>query len=174
MPLQALLGMILAGGSVVTIDGLSARTPAEWQEAKVTSPMRVKQFTLPRTAGDKADAELIIFFFGPGGGGDAESNVARWKSMFEPPAGKSIEAVTKVQTFKVGKVLVTYLDVSGTYLFKVRPVDPSLTAEKRPGHRMIGVVFESPQGPYFMRLVGPEKTVTHYKGGFDAWLKSFK
>ena len=46
--------------------------------------------------------------------------------------------------------------------------------ELRPDHRMIGVVFASPQGPYFMRFVGPEKTVDKNKKDFDKWLKGFK
>jgi hypothetical protein len=163
------------GGASITIDGLSSRPPAEWKEQPTTSPMRFKQFELPRVKGDDRDAELAIFFFGAGQGGDAEANVARWKTLFEPPAGKSIDEVTKVTTYKVGPVKVTHVDItSGTYLFKARPVDPALPGERRPGHRMFGVVWESKNGPYFMRLVGPEKTVAHYKPGFDAWLKAFK
>ena len=171
---NAVFALALAAGSVVTMDGLSSRAPEAWKEAPAAGPMRFKQFTLPHVAGDSRDADLIIFFFGPGGGGDAEANVARWKTQFEPPAGKRIDEVSRVETFKVGAVKVTYFDVSGTYLFKARPMDPPESVEKRPGHRMIGVVFESPKGPYFMRLVGPGKTVAHYKPGFDAWLKAFK
>jgi len=170
---NALFLLVLAG-PVVTIDGLSSRAPESWKESPAGGPMRVRQFTLPRVAGESRDAELIVFFFGTGGGGDAESNVARWKTLFEPPAGKTIDQVSKVETFKVGAVKVTTFDVTGTFLFRARPMDPPQSAEKRPGHRMIGVVFESPKGPYFMRLVGPEKTVTHYKPGFDTWLKAFK
>jgi hypothetical protein len=49
------------------------------------------------------------------------------------------------------------------------PVD-----EKRPEHRMLAVVWQSKNGPYFMRLVGPRKTVERYKPGFDAWLRRFR
>jgi hypothetical protein len=152
---------------VVTLDGLSSPAPADWKEQPVSGPMRVKHFIVPRVAGDTRDAEVIVFYFGAGQGGDPEQNVARWRSMFDPPGGK-------VETFKVGAVKTTVLDVSGTYLFKARPVDPSLEAERRPDHRMIGVVFETPNGPYFIRFVGPQKTVAKHKPAFDAWLKGFK
>lgn len=153
--------LVLALLAPLTIDGLSATPPGDWKSETPTSSMRKAQFSI-------GDAELAIFFFGEGQGGDAEANVERWKTLFEnakPP---------KVTNFKVKDVKVTYFDISGTYLFKARPVDPNLTAEKRPNHRMLAVVWESPHGPYFMRFVGPEKTVSKHKAAFDAWLKSFK
>jgi hypothetical protein len=162
----------LAQGTAVSLDGLSSRAPAEWKEVPSTSQMRYKQFTVPKVGDDKADAELIIFYFGPGGGGGVAENIKRWKGMFQPPAGKQIDDVAKVEEVKVGNVKATVLDDQGTYLFKAKPIDPQ--AEPRPNHRMIAVVFESPKGPYFIRLVGPEKTVTHHKKSFDEWLKNFK
>jgi hypothetical protein len=159
-------------GNVVSLDGLSSRTPADWKEVATTSQMRYKQFAVPRVGDDKADAELIIFYFGPGGGGTAADNIQRWKGMFQPPQGKSIDDAARVEEFKVGNVKVTYLDIQGTYLFKAKPIDTK--AEPRANHRMLAIIFESPKGPYFIRLVGPEKTVAHHKKGFDEWLRNFK
>jgi hypothetical protein len=164
-------------GTKVTIDGLTSVTPAEWKEEEppaVSKKFRFKQFKLPKTGEDKQDAEFIIFFFGEGSGGSAADNVKRWKSVFMPPKGKKIDDVAKVEKMKVGKVPVTYLDVSGTYKFKKAPFDPDSKTEFRKDYRMIGVVFESEKGPYFFRLVGPAKTIAHYKKGFDTFLKSFK
>jgi hypothetical protein len=39
---------------------------------------------------------------------------------------------------------------------------------------MIGVIFASPKGPYYMRLVGPEKTVAQHESAFAAWLRAFR
>jgi hypothetical protein len=160
--------------TVVEIDGLKSATPADWKPEEVTRQFRIHQFRIPHVADDKTDAELVIFFFGPGGGGSADANVKRWKSMFVPPEGKKIDDVAKVETFKIGDVQVTYLDVQGTYKFKERPFDPASKEELRPDHRLLGVVFESPQGPYFFRLVGPSKTVAQNKKAFEDWLKAFK
>ncbi len=154
-------------GTLVTIDGLSSRTPADWKEGEASSQFRFKQFTLPKAGDDKADAELIIFFFGPGGGGGVDANVKRWQGMFE-------NAKSDKQELKIGEVKATYVDLAGTYLLKKRPADPNERPTPMAGYRMLAVVFESPKGPYFFRLVGPEKTVTHHKKGFDEWLKSFK
>lgn len=159
---------------VVTLDGLHSRTPADWIEEKPSSRFRIKQFRLPAIGDDKDNAEMVIFSFGPGGGGSPRDNINRWKGLFVPPEGKKIDEVAKVEESKVSDVAVTYLDIHGTYLFKDRPFDPKSTTSRRPNYRMFGVIFESKNGPYFMRLVGPAETVAHYKKGFDDWLKSFK
>jgi hypothetical protein len=165
------LAATLAAGTPVTIDGLTSTAPEAWKETPTTSKMRWKQFTIPRAPGDQFDGELVIFFFGPGQGGDADANITRWKGMFTPPEGKKMEDVSKVDTITVGEVKATLLDVRGTYTpsqMMGPPQDP------RPNHRMIGVVFASPQGPYFMRFVGPERTIERHKAGFDKWLRGFK
>jgi hypothetical protein len=160
--------------AVVEIDGLKSSVPADWKPKEATAQFRVYHFRIPNVADDKTDAELIIFFFGTGGGGPADANVKRWKGFFIPPEGKKIDDVAKVESFKVGDVNVTYLDVEGTYKFKERPFDPSAKEELRPDYRLLGVVFQSPKGPYFFRLVGPTKTVTHNKKAFEDWVKGFK
>jgi hypothetical protein len=174
---QALLAVlpVVAGpapAAPVTLDGLKSTPPVAWKAVETTSPMRFRQWSVPRADGDANDAEVVIFFFGPGQGGDAAANIDRWKKMFEPPAGKQIDEVSKVETLKIGKVAATVLDVRGTYLYKPAPMAPQ--SEKRPNHRMLSVVFESPQGPYFIRFVGPEKTIERNKKDFDKWLKAFK
>jgi hypothetical protein len=163
-------------GTVVKLDGLASTAPAEWkaeEPSAIAKRFRHKQFRLPKVKGDKRDAEMIIFYF-QGGGGSVKENVQRWKGMFNPPRGKEIDDVAKVATMKVSDVPVTYLDIHGTYKFKKAPFVPDAKAELLPDYRMVGVVFESKNGPYFFRLVGPAKTVAHYKKGFDHFLKSFK
>ena len=161
-------------GTAVSIDGLESRAPAAWLEEESTSKMRFKQFRLPAADKDKENGELIIFFFGPGGGGSVNDNVKRWKGFFVAPEGKSADDISKVDKFKVGDVEVTYLDIQGTYLYKAQPFNPNAQTTKKPDYRMLGVVFECKQGPYFMRVVGPAATVKHHKAGFDDWLKAFK
>src|SRR5271170_4195424 len=91
-------------GTVVKLDGLSSTAPASWKAGSPTSEMRMYQFVLPKADGDPLDAELIVFFFGKGGGGGIDANVQRWKEKFLPPEGKKIDDVTKVDKFKVGTV----------------------------------------------------------------------
>jgi hypothetical protein len=158
----------LRAGEVVEIDGLKSKAPDSWKKAAPANAMQYAVFNLPKADGDADDASLIIYFFGPGQGGTPEANVKRWKDQFKAPAGEK----AKVEKFKVGDVETTVVDVAGTWLFRPRPGDPNVT--EKPDHRLIGVVFASPKGPYFFRLVGPAKTVEKHHGDFMGWVKNFK
>jgi hypothetical protein len=158
-----------AGGTVVTLDGLSAKTPADWKEGEATK-LRFKVFSLPGK--DAGDAELVIFYFGEGGGGGTKANIERWKQMFRPPTGKDIDDVSKVTETKAGSVDVVRFEVTGTYLYKPNPMAEKV--EPRKDHKMVAIIYQSPKGPYFIRLVGPETTVNAHLKGFDSWLNSFK
>jgi hypothetical protein len=155
-------------GVEITLDGLTSKTPADWEEVKTNKPFRKKEFNVPGPEGAKP-AELVIF---EGVGGGLDANIQRWKGQFKPPAGTTIDEATKIDKLEAGKVKMTYVDITGTYLFKTNPMAPK--AEERPEHRMLMVAFEGPQDLYFVRLVGPEKTVSGQKKAFDEWLKNFK
>jgi hypothetical protein len=158
-------------GAVVDLDGLKSAAPSGWKEESPSNQMRLAQFKLPKANGDSHDAELIIF---KNAGGSVRDNVTRWKGMFTPPDGKSVDDVAKVAEIKIGGRDATLLDVHGTYTYKMRPFDPSDRGEKRPDYRMLAVQFQGPTNLYHIRLVGPAKTIEHYKAGFDEWLKNFK
>jgi hypothetical protein len=169
------IGQAAAGdkGTRVELDGLKSTTPASWKKPeKPSSKLRAHEFFIPKADGDKEDAELAIFFFGAGSGGSVEENLKRWKGMMAPPMGKTIDDVSKVDKFKVGKVDITYLDISGTYLFK--PFGPNTKVTPKENYRFIGAIFDSENGPYFIRLTGPARTMEQNKKAFDDWLKGFK
>ncbi len=156
----------------VDLGGFKSAAPADWQPMKTTSEMRAYQFKVPAKQGNK-NAELTIFHF-RGGAGSADANVRRWKGLFQPPEGKTIDEVAKTHTLKLaeGKVKGTYLDIHGTYHTPV--FGPGQKSEALPHTRMLAVVFETDNGPYYIRLVGPEKTVAAHKKEFDHWLHAFK
>lgn len=158
----------------VTLDKMTSKTPASWKAEAPGNKFRAYQFSIPKAKGDDDNAELVIFFFGPGGGGGVAENLKRWKETFEPPAGKSIDDVSKVETIKLPKAELTYLDVSGTLLEKFPPFDPKAKTVRKANFRRLAVVFDSENGPYFIRLTGPAETIAANKGDFDAWLKNFK
>jgi hypothetical protein len=161
------------GGTVVKLGGMSSKTPATWKEEKPATAMRVNQFRLAKADGDAEDAELIIFFF-PGGAGSAVANIKRWQEMFVPPAGKTIDDVSKIEKFKVGNANVSYLDVRGMFNFKSPPNDPKAKTEKKTDFRRFGVIFEVGGDQYFLTCTGPARTMEQHKKSFDEWLKNFK
>jgi hypothetical protein len=179
MGVVALLGaldVVAAGGKGGTVDlgGYKAEAPANWKKEQPGNKFRAYQFEVPPTGGDKDAGEVVIFHF-QGGGGSAKDNIARWKSQFAAPQGKSIDDVAQVSEFAVNGVPVNYLDVAGTYLVKNPPFAPNAKVERKENYRMLAAYFDTPQeGPYFIRFVGPAKTVSEGKQAFDQWLKSFK
>jgi len=44
----------------------------------------------------------------------------------------------------------------------------------KPHFRLRAGVVETPKGPYFIKLTGPEKTVTKWDRAFDQFVSSFK
>ncbi len=161
-------------GTVTELGGLKSTAPKSWKQQPAATAERVYQFEIPRADGDRYDGQLLIFYFGPAGGGGVKANLERWKGMIKPAEGAKDEDTYKVSEFKVGQVQVTQLEATGTYIFKRRPFDPNEKGEARPDYKFIGVIFESPNGPFFIRMVGPKKTIDSHRAGFDEWLKSFK
>src|SRR5262245_5973183 len=94
----ALSGRADDKGTPVELDGLKSTAPANWKKEEPRNPpgmqSRVYQFKIPKAGDDKDDAELIVFYFGPAGGGSAEDNIKRWKGFFTPPDGKKIDDVS--------------------------------------------------------------------------------
>jgi hypothetical protein len=156
-------------GTVVELDSLKSKTPGDWKEEKPSSSLRKSQFRLPKVDGDPGDAELAIFEFDKASGG-VDANLERWKKKFTTVDGKAVDK-SKVDRFKVSNFPVTYLDISGTYLFQPPKSDKY---EKRADHRMLGVILEGANHTYFLTLIGPARTVEQHKKGFDDWLKNFK
>lgn len=156
---------------VINLDGLKSAAPSEWKQEAPSNQMRLAQFKLPGDKAKAGDAELVIF---KNAGGNVRDNIKRWKGQFVAPEGKTIDDVSKVEEMKIGGRQATLLDIHGTYLFKTRPFDPADHGEKRPDYRMLAIQFNGPQNLYHIRLVGPAKTVEHYKQGFEEWLKNFK
>jgi|SoiMethySBSTD1v2_1073268.scaffolds.fasta_scaffold36047_3 hypothetical protein len=159
------LATAVAAAEPVEIDNLRSETPESWKAQPVTG-MRKFQFRLPPEPDDPHPTELIVFFFGKGQGGAPSDNIARWKGMFE-------KGEPKVTEETIAGAKATIVEISGTYLFRERPMDPG-PPTPRPGQRMIGVHFATPGGPYFMRLVGPDATVSKHKKAFLEFLRGFK
>lgn len=158
-------------GAVVDLDGLKSTTPGDWKEEAAANKMRYMQFRLPKKGDDKEDAELVIF---KGLGGGSKANIDRWKGMFIPPEGKTIDDVAKVQEIKIGDRPAAYLDIQGTYEFSAQPFNPRSKKEKKPNYRMLAIYYDGADNPYQIKLTGPAKTVEAYKKGFDEWVKNFK
>ena len=149
---------------------LRYKVPAGWVDEERSSSMRVAQFKLPRTAADTEDASLILYYFGKGQGGTASANVERWASQMQQPDGS--KAKITEDSFTANGLKITTVDGAGTYVAETAPGSGKFL--NKPGFRLRAAVIETPNGSYYVKLVGPEKTVTHWNDSFVSYLKSFE
>jgi len=166
-----LLTLIVATGLLNTAfqkSSLKFTVPAGWIDEERTSSMRVAQYRLPKAATDTEDASLVLYYFGQGQGGSATANVERWVSQMKQAEGSS----AKQESLEVNGLKVTTVDVSGTYVAETAP--GSGTFHNKPGYRLRAAVVETPNGSYYVKLVGPEKTVAQWNESFLSYIKSFE
>lgn len=144
--------------------------PSGWLEQTPRSRMRRAQFALPRAGGDSEDGELTVFYFGMGQGGSTDANISRWIGQVGQPDGSSSRDKAKIRQSQVSGFRMTEVDVSGTLKASNMPGAPQRPA--RAGYRLLGAVLEGPQGPWFFKLVGPEKTISRWADSFRQFIAS--
>jgi hypothetical protein len=166
----ALLTLIVLVGlnAAFQKNSLKFTVPAGWIEEERTSSMRVAQYRLPKAATDSEDASLVLYYFGQGQGGSATANIERWISQMKQAEGSS----PKQESLEVNGLKVTTVDVAGTYVAETAP--GSGTFNNKPSYRLRAAVVETPNGNYYVKLVGPEKTVTQWNDSFLSYIKSFE
>jgi hypothetical protein len=136
--------------------------PKAWQSQPPSSGMRLAQATIPGAAGP---ADLAVFYFGPGGGGPVDANIARWVGQMEGTAKPTPE------TFETNGYKVTWVDVKGTLKPSGMGMGPSTAV---PDARLFGAVVEGPGGPWFFKAQGPDSTLGPQRDAFVALLKSVR
>jgi hypothetical protein len=64
------------------------------------------------------------------------------------------------------------VDLAGTYVAEVTP--GSSDRFNKPGFRLRAAVVETPDGPYYVKVVGPQATVTKWDASLQSFLKSMR
>ena len=165
----ALVAGLLVASPAAAQGSLQFDTPVGWTQVDTSSPMRVAEFSLPRTVGDIEDAELVVYYFG-GDGGTVEANLQRWTNQMRQEDGQPSSDVATTTRFEVSNLTVTMLDVPGIYAAEVQP-GSGMRYYKR-GYRLKAAVVETPSGPYFFKLTGPGRTVVSWESDFATLVES--
>lgn len=137
--------------------GLRFSPHPEWKSSPPSNQMRKAQYALP---GDAGDAELVLFFFGTGSGGNTQMNLERWASQM----GATMEQA-EVSEQESNGCKISTMAVSGAYSGMGQ-------GEGMANFRMIASVIEGEGGPWFFKLVGPEATVLTWTDAYNAMLSS--
>lgn len=139
--------------------------------------MRVAEYRLPKAEGDSADAILVLYYFGPGQGGPAEANIDRWINQMQQPDGRPSKERAKTETLTVNNLPVTTVDVLGTYNGGMAAPGGGMsaaTAGDMSNYRLRAAIIETPKGSYFVKLTGPQKTVSRWDQAYTDYIKSFE
>jgi hypothetical protein len=151
---------------------LKFSAPAGWVEEKSSSASRIAQYKLPKVAEDTEDASAILYFFGQGQGGGTAANIERWVNQMQQSDGSPSKEKAKEDTVTVNGLKVTTVDVTGTYTAEMAP--GSGTFHNNSNYRLRAAVIETPKGSYYLKLVGPEKTVAKWDSSVTEFIKSME
>lgn len=147
---------------------LTWKSPAGWTEETPSSSMRRAQYRIPGPGGP---GELAVFYFGPGQGGDAQANAARWAAQFRRPDGRPAGEAAKTREVKVGGIRVTLVEVTGTY---VGGMGSGPSGTERPNYMLLGAIAQGPDANWFFRATGPQPTLEAQRTAFDELVRSIR
>ncbi len=165
-------GMEMNGGpGALDLEAMMAGLPEGWSKSEPTSSMRVAQIAIAPVKGDAA-AEIAIFHF-PGSGGSAAANIERWQNQYTGPKGQPGSEVARTDTAMVNLLTVITTDVSGTQLAQGAMMGSAATKDL-PNYRMIASVIETPSGNWFIKAVGPQKTIAANEAKIRGFIKRAK
>ena len=153
------------------LDAMLSDLPDGWTRSEPTSSMRLAQISLAPAKGDKDPADLAVSHF-PGSGGSSSANIVRWQNQFKGPKGEPGPEVAKTDTTMVGLLTVITTDVTGTQLAQGGMMGGS--TREVPNSRMIASVIETPSGNWFIKVVGPAKTVAAHETKVRDFVKRAK
>jgi len=145
--------------------------PEGWTSKPLSSKMRLADFVLPKAEGDAEDATLVVTFFG-GQGGTVQANFDRWLTQMDQPDGRASKDVAKSSVLKTHDLTLSIMDLPGTFVAEKAP--GSTEHFNKPGFHLRAAVIEGQGGPYFVRLVGPAKTVAKWDTAVQAFFKSLR
>lgn len=144
--------------------------PGSWVAKKPKTSIVETEFEVPAVEGDEAPGRVTVM----GAGGSVEANIDRWKAQFTPPEGAEEKDAAKVEKKKIAGQQVHLVDISGNYVDKAPFQAQGVLREN---YRMLAAIIETSQGGkrtgnYFIKFIGPAKTVADNAEGFQQMIES--
>jgi hypothetical protein len=93
--------------------------------------------------------------------GDLVENVNRWRAQIGLPKATPAQVERDVKSIKVAGHPASYVDLANP-------------GSKMPKNHILGVIVETGQQTWFIKMTGPTELVSGQKVNFEAFLKSFK
>jgi hypothetical protein len=151
---------------MLDIGAVAVKVPEAWRVEPPKSSMRKAQMV---AEGAKGPAELVVFYFGEQGAGSAQDNIERWVGQFTTADGKPVTDVD-LKNLEVNGHKVSRVEVVGRYANNM--TTQGQEEAPRDDQRLIAAIISTVSGPYYVKFLGPNATVTEHRAAFDEMLNS--
>ncbi|HMV26268.1 MAG TPA: hypothetical protein PLH27_03475 [bacterium] len=141
------------------------KAPEVWKSETPTNSMRKEQYRLPGSKPED-DAELVLSYF-PGAGGSVDANLSRWYGQFKQPDGGDTQSKAVIKNTENNKLKITVVRVSGNYMKPRVAGQMGGPVDETPAYAMWAAIVEAPNGPWFLKAVGPQTTMDKYSKEFE-------
>jgi hypothetical protein len=157
------------GTKTIQAEGMSFKAPESWKSIPVQSPVRKAQLQIEPVKGEDFPATLVVYVF-RGGAGSVEANVERWQKQFVGADGNPPKIENK--TLKGKNTEVTLVETAGHY--KPRPAPGAPPEPERENARLLGGIVTTEKNGYFLKMIGPDKTMASIRPAFEDLIKSIE
>lgn len=154
----------------IEIGGLIATLPAGWKSRPPANSMRLAELSIPPSQGDSEEGLLTVFHFGPQGG-TVDQNLDRWYGQFSQPDGAPSASRVIRESLRAGDMDVAFVDLSGTMLPQNMTGAPT---PERTGWRLLGGIVSTPQGDYYFKATGPDRTMGENRERMADFLRALR
>jgi len=142
--------------------------PKAWRSVRPSNNVRMAEYQVPATEPDGVAGHVAVLYLGPAAI-PAEDTLKRWASDFGEDAAPNAKSTMREE----GPFRTHVLEVAGTY----RPASMMSQQGKvakpaRSGWMLLGAIVQTPRGPYYFKLRGPEPLVRSAREDFLAMIDS--
>jgi len=167
--------LLLVAGSAsaqtpsVPMLGYQTTVPAGWTARAPASNMRLAEYVVTPLPNSTEGAEVIVYFFGKGQGGNVQANLTRWKAQFSTADGSPVpETIIRDST---SGIPITFAEYRGTY---ARGIGAGDAANAKADQALLAGIAETPSGTLFIQLFGPAARVAAERQAFMGFVKGLK
>jgi hypothetical protein len=143
--------------------------PSGWTVEPPSSSMRRAQY---RVSGPGGDAECVVYYFGPGQGGEPLAVAELWADQFTQPDGRPSRELLEIKTIEVNGITVLMSALSGT--FSSGSTMTGQPPENLPGYMLLGAAAKGPDANWFFKFTGPQATIEAQHAAFEGMVGSLQ
>jgi hypothetical protein len=158
---------LFAQATTLSLLDYHTSVPTKWTPRAPASTMRLAEYVVPTDA--QGSAEVVVYFFGQGQGGNVDANLARWKAQFSTSDGPAVpETIVRDSS---GAFPITFAEYRGNYR---RGIGMGSADSVRAGQTLIAGIAETPRGTLFIQLFGNSARVAEEKPVFLQFVRGLR